>query len=65
MKKSTLNDLVHLTPLRIPLMNPPILTHADLPAFVPADASVPADTGVPILASFLRTVLYPTGTMKH
>ncbi len=25
-KKSTLNDLVHLTPLRIPLMNPPILS---------------------------------------
>jgi hypothetical protein len=24
-KKSTLNDLVHLTPLRIPLMNPPKL----------------------------------------
>ncbi len=24
-KKSTLNDLVHLTPLRIPLMNPPSL----------------------------------------
>jgi hypothetical protein len=24
-KKSTLNDLVHLTPLRIPFMNPPIL----------------------------------------
>jgi hypothetical protein len=24
-KKSTLNDLVNLTPLRIPLMNPPIL----------------------------------------
>jgi hypothetical protein len=23
-KKSTLNDLVHLTPLRIPLMNPPL-----------------------------------------
>jgi hypothetical protein len=23
-KKSTLNDLVHLTPLRIPLMNPPM-----------------------------------------
>ncbi len=23
-KKSTLNDFVHLTPLRIPLMNPPI-----------------------------------------
>jgi hypothetical protein len=22
-KKSTLNDLVHLTPLRLPLMNPP------------------------------------------
>ncbi len=22
-KKSTLNDLVHMTPLRIPLMNPP------------------------------------------
>jgi hypothetical protein len=29
-KKSTLNDLVHLTPLRIPLMNPPILcTHSN------------------------------------
>jgi hypothetical protein len=27
-KKSTLNDLVHLTPLRIPLMNPPIEVHA-------------------------------------
>jgi hypothetical protein len=25
-KKSTLNDLVHLTPLRIPLMNPPLLS---------------------------------------
>jgi hypothetical protein len=25
-KKSTLNDLVHLTPLRIPLMNPPLFT---------------------------------------
>jgi hypothetical protein len=24
-KKSTLNDLVHLTPLRIPLMNPPYI----------------------------------------
>ncbi len=24
-KKSTLNDLVHLTPLRIPLMKPPYL----------------------------------------
>jgi hypothetical protein len=24
-KKSTINDLVHLTPLRIPLMNPPSL----------------------------------------
>jgi hypothetical protein len=24
-KKSTLNDLVHLTPLRIPLMNPPMV----------------------------------------
>jgi hypothetical protein len=23
-KKSTLNDLVHLTPLRIPLINPPV-----------------------------------------
>jgi hypothetical protein len=23
-KKSTLNDLVHLTPLSIPLMNPPL-----------------------------------------
>jgi hypothetical protein len=29
-KKSTLNDLVlvHLTPLRIPLMNPPLLSSA-------------------------------------
>jgi hypothetical protein len=25
-KKSTLNDLVHLTPLRIPLINPPYET---------------------------------------
>jgi hypothetical protein len=25
-KKSTLNDLVHLTTLRIPLMNPPIVS---------------------------------------
>ncbi len=24
-KKSTLNDFVHLTPLRIPLMNPPLV----------------------------------------
>jgi hypothetical protein len=24
-KKSILNDLVHLTPLRIPLMNPPLV----------------------------------------
>ncbi len=24
-KKSILNDLVHLTPLRIPLMNPPVV----------------------------------------
>jgi hypothetical protein len=30
-KKSTLNDLVHLTPLRIPLMNPPIY----LPYIIP------------------------------
>jgi hypothetical protein len=27
-KKSTLNDLVHLTPLRIPLMNPPIVPYS-------------------------------------
>jgi hypothetical protein len=34
-KKSTLNDLVHLTPLRIPLMNPP---HGNvLPAFTAAE----------------------------
>ncbi len=26
-KKSTLNDLVHLTPLRIPLMNPPLVNY--------------------------------------
>jgi hypothetical protein len=29
-KKSTLNDLVHLTPLRIPLMNPPNVSHTQL-----------------------------------
>jgi hypothetical protein len=29
-KKSTLNDLVHLTPLRIPLMNPPSVESAQL-----------------------------------
>jgi hypothetical protein len=28
-KKSTLNDLVHLTPLRIPLMNPPTDTKGE------------------------------------
>ncbi len=28
-KKSTLNDLVHLTPLRIPLMNPPLVHGAN------------------------------------
>jgi hypothetical protein len=28
-KKSTLNDLVHLTPLRIPLMNPPLVRGMD------------------------------------
>jgi hypothetical protein len=30
-KKSTLNDLVHLTPLRIPLMNPPMASSSSLP----------------------------------
>jgi hypothetical protein len=30
-KKSTLNDLVHLTPLRIPLMNPPIVFEYSVP----------------------------------
>ncbi len=34
-KKTTLNDLVHLTPLRIPLMNPPIMqTNASWPGGV-------------------------------
>jgi hypothetical protein len=28
-KKSTLNDLVHLTPLRIPLMNPPLINNTE------------------------------------
>jgi hypothetical protein len=32
-KKSTLNDLVHLTPLRIPLMNPPYDKRLPTPAF--------------------------------
>ncbi len=27
-KKSTLSDLVHLTPLRIPLMNPPNVSNS-------------------------------------
>ncbi len=29
-KKSTLNDLVHLTPLRIPLMNPPVVVRTSI-----------------------------------
>jgi hypothetical protein len=33
-KKSSLNDLVHLTPLRIPLMNPPYLCAAGRPSCV-------------------------------
>jgi hypothetical protein len=42
-KKSTLNDLVHLTPLRIPLMNPPLLTNGltDERGFFPHIASRP------------------------
>jgi hypothetical protein len=32
-KKSTLNDLVHLTPLRIPLMNPPICSKSTFTLF--------------------------------
>jgi hypothetical protein len=31
-KKSTLNDLVHLTPLRIPLMNPPTRMYSEEPS---------------------------------
>jgi hypothetical protein len=31
-KKSTLNDLVHLTPLRIPLMNPPYVRRSSISA---------------------------------
>jgi hypothetical protein len=30
-KKSTLNDLIHLSPLRIPLMNPPTEEHVKSP----------------------------------
>jgi len=47
-KKSTLNDLVHLTPLRIPLMNPPTevgsrrLTH---PAYTHVLSVVPRMPG--------------------
>jgi hypothetical protein len=33
-KKSTLNDLVHLTPLRIPLMNPPYVLGEGRPGFL-------------------------------
>jgi hypothetical protein len=42
-KKSTLNDLVHLTPLRIPLMNPPKKTKCimrDMVGLVPQFSSV-------------------------
>jgi hypothetical protein len=35
-KKSTLNDLVHMTPLRIPLMNPP----KDKPLVTPSTDTV-------------------------
>ncbi len=38
-KKSTLNDLVHLTPLRIPLMNPPI--HPESSTSVPFTLTTP------------------------
>jgi hypothetical protein len=45
-KKSSLNDLVHLTPLRIPLMNPPIVCIFDpacvlLPLYLPSDLLPP------------------------
>jgi hypothetical protein len=33
-KKGTLNDLVHLTPLRIPLMNPPKVSVSMVPDVV-------------------------------
>jgi len=33
-KKSTLNDLVHLTPLRIPLMNPPGVEWRPKPMYI-------------------------------
>jgi hypothetical protein len=36
-KKSTLNDLVHLTPLRIPFMNPPSLCDTVPYSTVPFD----------------------------
>ena len=32
-KKSTLNDLVHLSPLRIPFMNPPLEQQIDMLKF--------------------------------
>jgi hypothetical protein len=40
-KKSTLNDLVHLAPLRIPLMNPP-LTSLRIPLMNPASDRNPS-----------------------
>jgi hypothetical protein len=44
-KKSTLNDLVHLTPLRIPLMNPP---------YVPASSDTVESEGRQMKQSFLN-----------
>jgi hypothetical protein len=52
-KKSTLNDLVHLTPLRIPLMNPPYAAlGVTVIACVPAVTSIPAIAGVLLVPDF-------------
>ncbi len=54
-KKSTLNDLVHLTPLRIPLMNPP---HGYVPSehvFVGDQESIPSPGGQVYEDSICRT----------
>ncbi len=49
-KKSTLNDLVHLTPLRIPLMNPPLDRDLDSPT-ASASSATAVETVVPETAA--------------
>jgi hypothetical protein len=52
-KKSTLNDLVHLTPLRIPLMNPPQINIGDLAPYLTYGRKHIADFAAAILGTNL------------